>query len=165
MKRDIVTLPAMPRAIRPANSLSRLHEVAACAIMPRDRGISVLSLPNLFRLLNEFIILLLGALLIFLTVSRGAVLPARPSAMIALGVLLIYWGLRARMRRQPAEPGAAVKLRAGSLILVGIFLIAIPMLPVRYADMLLALAGGVLVLRGVFGAILSARQSSATMSR
>jgi hypothetical protein len=116
----------------------------------------MLSPPNFFRLLNEFILLLLGALLTLLAVNRGVALPARPSAMIALGVLLIYWGLRARWRRPPQESGAAVKLRAGSLVLVGILVLSIPMLPVRYADMLLALAGGVLVLRGVVGGFLFA---------
>ena len=105
--------------------------------------------PSLFRLLNEFIILLLGALLILLAANRGVSLPARPSAMIALGVLLAYWGLRARLRSQPQESDITINLRSGSLILVGIFVLAIPMLPLRYADMLLALAGGVLVLIGI----------------
>lgn len=165
MKRDIVTLPVSPRAGRSANSMQGLRTVAACAIMRPDRGISVLSPPNLFRLLNEFIILLLGALLILLAANRGVALPARPSAMIALGVLLIYWGLRARLRRQPKEASATVNLRCGSLILVGIFVLAIPMLPLRYADILLALAGGVLVLRGILGGILSARESSGSTPR
>jgi len=117
----------------------------------------VLSPSNLFRLLNEFILLLLGALLIVLAVHRGVALPARPSAMNALGVLLLYWGLRARWRRQPEESGAAVNLRAGSLILVGTLVFSIPLLPIRYADMLLAFAGGVLVLRGIVGGFLFAR--------
>ena len=69
--------------------------------MRRDRGILVLNPSNLLRLLNEFIISLLGALLILLAANRGVSLPARPSAMVALGVLLIYWGLRARFRAQP----------------------------------------------------------------
>lgn len=125
----------------------------------------MLSPPNVFRLLNEFIILLLGALLILLAVNRGVSLPARPSAMIALGVLLIYWGVRARLRRQPQEAGAVVNLRSGSLILVGVFVLAIPVLPLRYADILLGLAGGVLVLRGILGGILSVRESGANTSR
>ena len=120
---------------------------------------------NLLRLLNKFIILLLGALLILLAANRGVSIPARPSAMVALGVLLIYWGLRARFRAQPQEADTAVNLRSGSLILVGILVLAIPMLPLRYADILLALAGGVLVLRGILGGILSAREPRASTSR
>jgi hypothetical protein len=133
--------------------------------MRRDQGISVLNPPNLFRLVNEFIILLLGALLILLAVNRGVSLPARPTAMIALGVLLIYWGVRARMRRQNEDPEEAVNLRSGSLILVGIFVLAIPMLPLRFADVLLALAGGSLVLRGILGGILSLQEPRAGKSR
>ena len=125
----------------------------------------MLNLPNLFRLLNEFIILLLGALLVVLAANRGVSLPARPSAMIALGVLLVYWGLRARLRSQPHEEDATINLRSGSLILVGIFVLAVPMLPVRYADILVGLAGGVLVLRGILGGILSAREPRASASR
>jgi hypothetical protein len=133
--------------------------------MRRDRGISVPSPPNLFRLLNEFVILLLGALLILLAANRGVSLPARPSTMMGLGVLLVYWGLRARFRAKPEEADAAINLRSGSLILVGIFILAAPMLPPRYADILLALAGGVLVLRGILGGILSVREPRASASR
>lgn len=119
---------------------------------------------NLFRLLNEFIIFLLGALLILLAVDRGVSLPSRPSAMLVLGVLLMYWGVRAWLQRQDRE-GAAVVLRSGSLVLVGILVLAIPLMPVRYADILLALAGGVLVTRGLLGGILSMREPGANLPR
>lgn len=125
----------------------------------------MLNPPNLFRLLNEFIILLLGALLVLLAVNRGVQLPARPSAMIALGLLLTYWGLRARFRRQPRDAISAVGIRSSSLVLVGLLILAIPVLPLRYADVLLALAGGVLVIRGVLAGILSLRDSRAEAPR
>lgn len=125
----------------------------------------MLNPPNLFRLLNEFIILLLGALLILLAANRGVSLPARPSAMIALGVLLVYWGMRTRLRSQAHEADAVVNLRSGSLILVGIFVLAIPLMPLRCADILLALAGGVLVLRGILGGFLVATGSRPGTSR
>jgi hypothetical protein len=50
---------------------------------------------SLLTLINEVIILLLGALLILLAVTRGVSLPSRPGLMIALGVALAYWGVRA----------------------------------------------------------------------
>ena len=125
----------------------------------------MLSPPNLFRLMNEFIILLLGALVILLAVKRGVSLPARPTAMVVLGVLLVYWGVRARLRRHAQEAGTAVNIRSGSLILVGAFVLAIPVLPLRYADFLLALAGGVLVLRGLLAGIFAVRESAASDSR
>lgn len=121
----------------------------------------MLNPPSLFRLLNEFIILLLGALLVLLAVNRGVHLPARPSAMIALGILLIYWGVRARFRRETRDPVTTVDIRSSSLVMVGLFILAIPLVPLRYADILLALAGGVLVIRGILGGILSLRASRA----
>jgi hypothetical protein len=84
--------------------------------------------------------------------------------MLALGVLLMYWGVRAWLQRQDREGGAVV-LRSGSLVLVGILVLAIPLMPLRYADVLLALAGGVLVTRGLLGGILSMREPGANLPR
>ncbi|MGH9713754.1 MAG: hypothetical protein ACRD5M_10705 [Candidatus Acidiferrales bacterium] len=123
----------------------------------------MLNAPNLFRLLNEFIVLLLGALLVLLAINRGVSLPARPSALIALGLLLIYWGVRVRFRRQPQDAITTVDIRSGSLVMVGLFVLAIPLLPLRYADILLALAGGVLVIRGILGGILALRDARTDM--
>ena len=50
---------------------------------------------NPFRLLSEFIVFLLGALLIVLAFSGRAGLPTRPAALIALGAFLVFWGVRA----------------------------------------------------------------------
>jgi hypothetical protein len=46
-------------------------------------------------------------------------------------------------------------VRAGSLALVGIFILAVPFVPPRHASQLFVLAGGVLVLRGALAAALS----------
>lgn len=114
---------------------------------------------SLLRLINEFVILLLGALLTLLAVSRGVALPARPLALVALGVALAYWGVRAGMRREPGVSRPLAAIRSGSLILVGILVTAIPLLPLRFAELLLASAGGILVIRGLLGAVLFARAS------
>lgn len=108
---------------------------------------------NLLRLINEFIMMLLGALLILLEVSRGVALPSRPGAMIALGVALIYWGARGGMRREAQATPLQTWIRSGSLILVGLLVISIPLLSIRYADILLEVAGGVLVLRGILSIV------------
>jgi hypothetical protein len=109
---------------------------------------------NLFRLLNEFILLLLGALLILLALTRRVGLPARPAALVFLGVLFIYWGVRAWMRREPETSRVQMHLRAGSLVLVGLFVLGIPLLPLGDANLLLGIAGSVLVLRGMVSALL-----------
>jgi hypothetical protein len=114
---------------------------------------------TLFRLLSEFIVLLLGALLIVLAISGRVGLPGRPTALTLLGIVLIYWGARAWVR-----PGAATELvqnrtRAGSLVLVGALVLGIRVLPLRDAALMLSLAGGVLVLRGLLGSALLLRRS------
>lgn len=110
---------------------------------------------DLFWLLSEFILLLLGALLILLALTRRVGLPARPAALIFLGVFFLYWGVRAWLRQEPDSRRAQTHLRAGSLVLVGLFVLGIPLLPLRDANLLLGTAGGVLVVRGITGAILS----------
>jgi hypothetical protein len=117
----------------------------------------MLTSAKLFQLLNESIVLVLGALLILLAVSGRVGLPARPLALIALGIVFIYWGVRAWIRHEPSPSRWPSKIRAASLALVGIFIVAIPVFPVRWIPVLLGLAGVVLVLRGTLGAILFAK--------
>ncbi|HTR45850.1 MAG TPA: hypothetical protein VMM16_00490 [Verrucomicrobiae bacterium] len=112
---------------------------------------------TLFGLLGEFIVLLLGALIIVLAISGRIGLPGQPLAMGLLGIVLIYWGARALMRREPEAHRRQALIRSGSLMLVGLLVLAIPLLSVRYAEPLLELAGGVLVLRGIVGSVLLMR--------
>jgi hypothetical protein len=114
---------------------------------------------TLFRLLSEFIVLLLGALLILLALTRNVGLPERPVALVILGVVLIYWGVRALMRPSSEAERLQTRIRASSLVLVGLFVLGIRLLPLRNTELLLALAGGVLVVRGLAGGVLLARRS------
>ena len=114
---------------------------------------------TLFLFLNEFIVLLLGALMILLAYSGRMGLPGSPLALVLLGVVLIYWGIRASLRPEPEEQRQQARIRAGSLVVVGALAIAIPMLPVRFAVGLLEIAGGVLVLRGILGSALLLRRA------
>jgi hypothetical protein len=112
---------------------------------------------KLFQLLNEAIVLLLGALLILLAISGRVGLPTRPAALIALGVVFLYWGARAWVRREPPSHRIPAKIRAGSLVLVGLLVLGISLFPLRYIPLLLGGAGMVLVFRGIFGVVLFAR--------
>ncbi len=114
---------------------------------------------TLFRLLSEFIVLLLGALLILLALIRSVGLPGRPVAMVILGVVLIYWGARAIARSGADADRLQSRIRAGSLVLVGLLVLAIRYVPPRSAALLLAVAGGVLVIRGLVGGVLLARRT------
>ena len=134
---------------------ARLHPSAACLIMTRGWDTDMATPSNLFRLLSEFIVLLLGALLILLAATGRIGLPARPGGVVALGAIFIFWGVRAA-----ARPGAKVArletmIRSGSLALVGILILAVPFVAARHAPQLFILAGGVLVLRGALAAAIS----------
>jgi hypothetical protein len=61
------------------------------------------------------------------------------------------------VRRESPSHGVAAKIRAGSLLLVGLLVLGIPLLPLRYIPTLLGSAGVVLVFRGILGVILFAR--------
>ncbi|HXW55913.1 MAG TPA: hypothetical protein VEJ67_09210 [Candidatus Cybelea sp.] len=111
--------------------------------------------PNLFRLVNEFIVLLLGALLILIAVRGTVGLPSRPLLMMIVGVIFVFWAARTWSRRAPNEPRALAAVRAVSLAIVGLLLIAIPMLFLSRTSLILEIAGAVLVLRGIIGGLLS----------
>ena len=113
---------------------------------------------NLFRLLSEFIVLLLGALMILLAITGRVGLPARPIALVLLAILFLYWAMRAWMRREPDSVRLQTHIRAGSLALVGALVLGMTLLPLRYTNLLLGLAGGVLALRGLLGGVLFTRR-------
>jgi hypothetical protein len=119
----------------------------------------MLSNAQLFRLVNEFIVMLLGAFLMLLAATGRAGLPARPMALVGLAVLFLYWGARAWMRPEPKTSRLQTMIRAGSLAIVGALVAAIAVLPVRNANIILGVAGAVLVLRGLLGGALSLRKA------
>jgi hypothetical protein len=99
--------------------------------------------------------LLLGALLILLAATGRIGLPARPGGVVALGAIFIFWGVRAATRPSAQAARMETLIRAGSLALVGILILAVPFVPVHRAPQLFILAGGVLVLRGALAAAIS----------
>ena len=109
---------------------------------------------HLFDLLNEFVITLLGALLLLLAFSGRYSTPHRESMWIALGFFLIYWGARAWMRRAPKTPQWHARLRGGSLALVGATMLLMNRMPLEYSGLFLGVAGALLVVRGIGGAAL-----------
>lgn len=107
---------------------------------------------NIFRLLNEIVLLLLGGLLILLAATHALSLPSRPVLLIILGAIFIFWASRAWARPAPNAGRFEAAVRAGSLAIVGILLIAIPFLSLGHTNALLEAAGAVLVIRGLVGA-------------
>lgn len=114
---------------------------------------------QLFGLLTEFVLLLLGFLMILLAATKRFAFPERPTFWIALGVILIYWGARAWMRGAPSSfPRWYANLRGGSLALVGILMLWMTWIPFRLAGVFLGAAGGLLAVRGLISATLFARK-------
>ena len=116
-----------------------------------------LSPAYLFPLLNELVFVLLGALLVFIAVSRRFSLPRHSIAWIGLGVILLYWGLRIWIRSMRTQPRWPSGVRAASLALVGAIMLGVTFLPFSFAAPLLAAAGGVLALRGLISVVTFAR--------
>jgi hypothetical protein len=134
---------------------ARLRPSAPCLIMARGLDPNMATPYNLFRLLSEFIMLLLGALLILLAATGRIGLPSRPGGVVALGAIFIFWGVRAATRPGAKAARLEAMVRAGSLALVGILILAVPFVPAQNAPQLFILAGGVLVLRGALAAAIS----------
>jgi len=104
---------------------------------------------SFFRLLNELIFVLLGALLGWLAASGRHSFRPPPGAWIVVSVAMILWGVRALYR--PGERWAHWEnlTRGVSLVLVGLLLLAAPHAPLRWLGLLLGTAAVLLVLRGI----------------
>jgi hypothetical protein len=112
---------------------------------------------DLFGLLSEFTVLLLGGFLIVWALAGRIGVPASPTVLMILGAVFIYWSLRNWMRKEPPAARLKTHLRAGSLVIVGLLIVMIPFARLRDTRLLLGAAGVVLVLRGLVVAGLSLR--------
>jgi hypothetical protein len=118
---------------------------------------------NLFRMMTEFIFILLGGFLVWVGLS-GRLEPRnfdpRGPAWLGLGAVLIYWGARtwAKTARAARTWGRTVaRVGGGSLILVGLMMLSLVFVEFRRVGMVFAAAGTILALRGILAAVLSLR--------
>jgi hypothetical protein len=118
----------------------------------------MLSPARLTQLLTEFVFVLLGALVIWLAASGRIYFDRHGVAWLALSVGLIAWGLLALSR--PGQFWAKWQKwnRGGSLVLLGVVMLAITRVPFDWVVKLLAAAGMILLVRGVIGSLLILRQ-------
>lgn len=122
----------------------------------------MLSLANLFRVLNELVFVLLGVLLVWVAVTGRYSFNRRAPGWIGLGAFLLYWGLRAWSRRGRGAwrgEAAATAVRGASLALVGAMMLGIVWVPFRWTAPLLGAAGVILMVRGLLSTVLFARIS------
>ena len=118
----------------------------------------------MFRMMTEFIFILLGGFLVWLGLSNRFLNPPnfdpRSPAWLGLGAILIYWGARAWMKTSRAartSERAVARVGGASLILVGLAMLALVFLAFRWVGLVLAAAGAVLAFRGFVAAVLSLR--------
>ena len=118
----------------------------------------MLSPARLTQLLPEFVFLLLGALVMWLAVNGRIYFDRRGAGWLALSVALIAWGLLALAK--PGQFWAKWQKwnRGGSLVLLGVVMLSISRVPFDWVVKLLAVAGLILVARGVIGSFLILRQ-------
>ena len=117
---------------------------------------------HMFRVVNEFVFMLVGALLVLFALTGRYLFNPRRPAWIALSVVLVLWGVgtwsRARHDRSGRER-LVTKIGGGSLVAAGLIMLSLVWAPFRYAGWLLLATGGVFVLRGLVSASIMARSA------
>jgi hypothetical protein len=115
---------------------------------------------HLFRVLNEFIFVLLGGMLIWIAVTGRYLFDPRGMKWYLLSGLAIVFGLMSLLARSGELSRVAAYVRGGSLILVGLVMFSMAWAPYWLVVWLLIAAGLVLVFRGVIGAVMTLKFSS-----
>jgi hypothetical protein len=136
-------------------------EVQYHRIQARERAEVGQQRGNLFRLLNELTVFLLGGLLLLLSISGRLHVPRGSAALLLLGALLIYWGARIGMRPSQVAVRIYDRLRAISFVAAGLVILNTVIIPYRYNAAALGVAGGILALRGLATAVYVVRQKKA----
>jgi hypothetical protein len=112
---------------------------------------------RLFRLMIEFVFVLLGTLLVWLGLAgpaHGRTVDRHGAPWLILSAALIVWGLRALY--SPGQWWLRWQnwTRGLSLALLGVVMLVISRAPFLWVGPMLAAGGGLLVLRGIIEAFL-----------
>jgi hypothetical protein len=118
---------------------------------------------NLFRMMTEFIFILLGGFLVWIGLS-GRLDPRnfnpRGPAWLGLGAALIYWGARTwakTARAARTSDRVVAQVGGASLAVVGLMMLSLALVEFRRVGYVFAAAGMILALRGILAAVLSLR--------
>jgi hypothetical protein len=118
---------------------------------------------NLFRMMTEFIFILLGGFLVWVgwsgRLDPGNFNPRGP-AWLGLSAVLIYWGARTlakTARGARTSDRTVMQVGGASLILVGLMMLSLVFVEFRRVGIVFAAAGTILALRGILAAVLSLR--------
>jgi hypothetical protein len=123
----------------------------------------VTSTTHLFRLMNEVVFVLLGALLAWAAFTGHYYFNPRNMTWILLAGLLVAYGIVAAM--WSSGPRSISIVRGGSLIVVGLIMLALSHVILRWVEPMLILAGATLALRGLIVAVLVLRTPPAALAK
>jgi hypothetical protein len=112
---------------------------------------------NLQRVVIELIFVLLGGLIVWLGLTGQIFFDRRRLPWLILSIALILWGLRALYGRGQWWARWEHWTRGLSLTLLGVVMLVISRAPFAWVGRLMAVAGVLLVLRGLLGSILVLR--------
>jgi hypothetical protein len=116
---------------------------------------------NLFRMMSEMILVLLGGLLVWGGLNFDhRYFDARWPSWVFIGAVIVFSGVRALMKtRQAARNAQRTTARVGgvSMVIVGLTMLGLVFVQFRWVGMALAVAGGIVVIRGLVSAALSLR--------
>ena len=112
---------------------------------------------RLLRIVIEMIFVLLGALIVWLGVTGQIYFDRRKLPWLVLSAALIVWGLRALYKRGQSWSRWEQRTRGLSLTLLGVVMLAISRVPFLWVGRLFAVAGLLLILRGLVGSFLVLR--------
>jgi len=114
----------------------------------------MLSPTRLTQLLIEFVFLLLGALVVWLGVTRHINFVPGGTGWLIISVVLVAWGLMAFARSGDRWARWQKWIRGSSLVLLGILMLSMMRVPFIWVAKLLALAGLLLIARGLASIVL-----------
>ena len=117
----------------------------------------MLSPARITQILVEFIFVLLGLLMAWMGLSARIYFDRHGIAWLVLSVALLAWGFLAFGKAAPAGMHWQKWIRGASLLFLGAILLTISRVPFLWVGRLLALAGVVLLLRGIAGIVLILR--------
>ena len=113
---------------------------------------------RLTEVLVEFVFLLLGTLLVWLAVNHRIAFDSGSRAWLLLSIALIVWGAIALARPVQFWRKWQKWNRGGSLVLLGMVMLAMSRAPLGWIFPLMIFAGLILFVRGVVGSLLILRQ-------
>jgi hypothetical protein len=112
---------------------------------------------HMLRIVIEMIFVGLGALAVWLGLTGQILFDRRRAPWLILSVALIVWGLRALYKPESGSPRLEYWTRGLSLTLLGVVMLAISRVPFLWVGRLFALAGLLLILRGLIASVLTLR--------